>query len=51
VDTVAGAFLAEMETRIAAAEAAGAGDVVAELRESLRLGRLLLEDPERIQLA
>ncbi|HEV8516540.1 MAG TPA: DNA repair exonuclease [Candidatus Limnocylindrales bacterium] len=51
VDTVAGAFLVEMETRIAAAEAAGAGDVVAELRESLRLGRLLLEDPERIQLA
>jgi DNA repair exonuclease SbcCD nuclease subunit len=49
-DTVAGAFLADMETRIAAAETAGASDVAAELRESMRIGRLLLDDPDRLQL-
>ena len=41
-DTIAGAFLRDLETRIAEAEAVGAGDSSAELREALRLGRRLL---------
>ena len=49
-DTVAGAFLRELETKIAAAETAGAPDVAAEHREALRLGRLLLDDPARVTL-
>ena len=50
VDTVAGAFMADLEARIGAAEAQGSNETAAELREALRLGRLLLEQPERIQL-
>jgi exonuclease SbcD len=45
-DTVAGAFLRDMEANIAELEAAGATDDAAELRESLRLGRLLLAGHE-----
>ena len=49
-ETIAGAFIADLEARIAAAEAAGAAEEAVELRESLRLGRLLLEDPNSVQL-
>jgi exonuclease SbcD len=45
-DTVAGAFLRDMEASIAELEAAGATDDAAELRDSLRLGRLLLAGHE-----
>jgi exonuclease SbcD len=48
--TVAGAFMSALETRLAAADAAGQGEVAAELREALRLGRLLLDDPDSVQL-
>jgi calcineurin-like phosphoesterase family protein len=41
-DTIAGAFLRDLETRIADAEASGNSDATAELREALRLGRRLL---------
>lgn len=50
-DTIAGAFIRDQETRIAAAEAAGDEDGAAEAREALRLGRLLLDDPTRVTLA
>lgn len=50
-DTIAGAFVDELELRITAAEAAGAKAMAAELAESLRIGRLLLEDPNSVQLA
>jgi DNA repair exonuclease SbcCD nuclease subunit len=50
-DTVAGAFIRDMEARIAAAEAAGAVEVALEAREGLRLGRQLLDDAQRITLA
>jgi exonuclease SbcD len=49
-DTIAGAFVRTLETRIAKQEASGDADGAAELRESLRLGRLLLEDPQRVAL-
>ncbi|HYM84578.1 MAG TPA: DNA repair exonuclease [Candidatus Dormibacteraeota bacterium] len=45
-DTIAGAFVREMEARIAELEAAGAADDAAELRDSLRIGRLLLAGHE-----
>ena len=45
-DTIAGAFLRDMEARIAELEAAGANDDAAELRDSLRVGRLLLAGHE-----
>jgi len=45
-DTVAGAFIRDMEARIAACEKAGQADEAAELRDSLRLGRLLLAGSE-----
>ncbi|MBA2255002.1 MAG: DNA repair exonuclease [Chloroflexi bacterium] len=50
-DTIAGAFIRDLEARIHAAEAAGRADVALEARESLRLGRLLLDDPQRVTLA
>lgn len=50
-DTIAGAFIRDLETRIAAAQAAGQAEPALELREALRLGRLLLDDPGRITLA
>ncbi|HEX5465988.1 MAG TPA: DNA repair exonuclease [Candidatus Limnocylindrales bacterium] len=51
-DTIPGAFVHDLEARIAAAEAEGRPADAAELRESLRLGRLLLlDDPSRVTLA
>ncbi len=41
-DTIAGAFLRDLEARIAAAETSGGPDGGLELREALRLGRRLL---------
>jgi DNA repair exonuclease SbcCD nuclease subunit len=49
-DTIAGAFIRDLEGKVAAAEAAGDAARAGELRESLRLGRLLLEDPARVTL-
>ena len=49
-DTVAGAFIRDLEAQIADADAedpARAG----ELREALRLGRLLLDDPSRVTVS
>ncbi|MDQ3871910.1 MAG: DNA repair exonuclease [Chloroflexota bacterium] len=50
-DTIAGAFVEDLERKIQAAEDAGRHEAAADLRESLRLGRLLLEDPNAVQLA
>jgi Calcineurin-like phosphoesterase len=41
-DTIAGAFLRDLEARIAEVEAVGDGETADELREALRLGRRLL---------
>jgi hypothetical protein len=49
-DTIAGAFLRDLEGKIAAADAGGDNARAGELRESLRLGRLLLEDPVRVTI-
>jgi len=49
-DTVAGAFMRDLQARIAAAEGAGDDDAAAEAREALQLGRLLLEDPRQVDL-
>jgi DNA repair exonuclease SbcCD nuclease subunit len=49
-DTIAGAFVRTLETRIAKHEAAGETEQATELREALRLGRLLLDDPQRVAL-
>ncbi len=46
IDTIAGAFIRDLEGRIAELEAAGSPDEAAELRDSLRLGRLLLAGAE-----
>ena len=45
-DTIAGAFIRDLEARIAGSEATGATDEAAELRDALRLGRLLLAGQE-----
>jgi DNA repair exonuclease SbcCD nuclease subunit len=45
-DTIAGAFIRDVEGRIAELEAAGTSDEAAELRDVLRLGRLLLAGHE-----
>ncbi len=45
-DTIAGAFIRDLETGIAAFEAAGSGAEAAEARDVLRLGRLLLAGHE-----
>jgi exonuclease SbcD len=50
-DTIAGAFVLDLEARIAAAEEAVDPGDAAELREALRVGRLLLDDAERVVLA
>jgi len=44
--TIAGALARDLEARVAAAEAAGDPDEAAELREALRLARLLLDGRE-----
>ncbi len=49
-DTIAGAFVRDLEARIDAAAAAGRPDEAEELREMLRLGRLLL-DGQTVTLA
>jgi len=46
VDTVAGAFIRDLEGQIAELEAADRGDEAGELRDSLRIGRLLLAGHE-----
>jgi len=45
-DTIAGAFIRDLEARIREADAAGRGEDASELREALRLGRLLLAGHE-----
>jgi exonuclease SbcD len=50
-DTIPGAFIRDIEARIADANRAGDADAAAEAREVLRLGRLLLDNPERVSLA
>ncbi|HSK53067.1 MAG TPA: DNA repair exonuclease [Clostridia bacterium] len=45
-DTIAGAFIRDMEGSVAALEAAGKADEAAEARDVLRLGRLLLAGHE-----
>jgi len=45
-DTVLGAFIRDLEARIAEAEAADDTAAANELRDSLRLGRLLLSGVE-----
>ena len=49
-DTVAGAFMRDLEGRITAAEGAGDEQGAAEAREALALGRLLLDDPRQVDL-
>jgi len=50
-DTVAGKFVADMESRIRAAEARGSADAAEQSRQILRLGRrLLLDDPDHVTL-
>jgi DNA repair exonuclease SbcCD nuclease subunit len=49
-DTIAGAFVRSLQVRIAAQEAGGDTEGAAELREALRIGRLLLDDPQRVAL-
>lgn len=48
-DTIAGAFVRDLEARLAELEAAGEREPAAELREALRLGRRLLvaREPQR----
>jgi len=47
-DTIVGAFIRDLETRIAIADKAGDAEGALELRDSLRLGRILLADPARV---
>jgi len=50
-DTVAGKFVADMQSRIGAAVAKGDADAAEQSRQILRLGRrLLLDDPDRVTL-
>jgi DNA repair exonuclease SbcCD nuclease subunit len=49
-ETIPGAFVRDLEERIHQHERDGDADTAAELREALRLGRLLLEQPERVVL-
>jgi DNA repair exonuclease SbcCD nuclease subunit len=50
-DTIVGAFIRDLEERIVAADAAGDADGALEIRESLRLGRILLADPTSVTVA
>jgi hypothetical protein len=50
-DTVAGKFVADLSSRIAAAEATGDEAAAEQARQILRLGRrLLLDDPDHVTL-
>lgn len=49
-ETIPGALVRDLEARIAEHEARGDADGAAELREALRWGRLLLDDPARVSL-
>jgi exonuclease SbcD len=49
-DTIPGAFIRDIGAKIDAAEAASDAATAAELREVLHLGRLLLDDPSRVNL-
>jgi exonuclease SbcD len=49
-DTIAGAFARDLRARIDQADAAGQTDQATELREVLRLGHVLLEQPSRVNL-
>jgi DNA repair exonuclease SbcCD nuclease subunit len=50
-DTILGAFTRDFRARIEDHETRGDADRAAELREALRLGLLLLDDPSRVTLA
>ncbi len=50
-DTILGAFARDFGTRIVEHETRGDTERAAELREALRLGILLLDDPQRVTLA
>jgi DNA repair exonuclease SbcCD nuclease subunit len=50
-DTIVGAFIRDLEERIGQAEAANDEAGAMELRESLRLGRILLADPDAVTVA
>jgi hypothetical protein len=50
-DTILGAFTRDFRARIADEETRGDIERAAELREALRLGILLLDDPARVTLA
>ena len=50
-DTILGAFARDFGARIVDAESTGETERAAELREALRLGILLLDDPQRVTLA
>jgi DNA repair exonuclease SbcCD nuclease subunit len=50
-DTILGAFARDFGARIVDAESNGETERAAELREALRLGILLLDDPQRVTLA
>jgi exonuclease SbcD len=50
-DTVAGAFVLDLEKRIGEAVGANRMEEAAELREALAIGRQLLDDPRRMELA
>lgn len=49
-ETIAGAFIRDLAGRITAAETANDAASAAELREVLHLGRVLLDDPARVNL-
>lgn len=50
-DTILGAFTRDFRARIDDHETRGDADRAAELREALRLGLLLIDDPTRVTLA
>jgi hypothetical protein len=50
-DTVLGAFVRDYRARIDEAQTTGDSERAAELREALRLGTSLLDDPQRVTLA
>jgi DNA repair protein SbcD/Mre11 len=50
-DTIAGAFVRDLQARIEQAEAAGDEALALELREALHVGHLLLDRPEQVTLA